>query len=618
MPGISLKCELSIKPTRADDEMVFSEALNSLIHNDNYKQEILLKKNRYLVGCTRYPEYPVRIFDTGKFWICIEGKIYGKPEFVLNNEINDLMNRIFSTRSVTEKDKKIIADWLLKTDGDFVIYAFNKQSKDFIIMNDVLGRLPLYYYWNNGAKIIVSRELKFISYLIDNTNDNDDKFDRMGIAQYLLFSYTIGKRTLFNNIYRLEPASLLKIYNENSEIKIDNLYRFNFEIKKYANNSIKKNAQQLVLLFSEACKNRANHNTKNIISLSGGSDSRAIAACFHKNKIAGYGATYNDTAWRSIVGSNSEAEIAEQLAKALNIEWENYDFIEPRANDIVMLLRIKNGLTYLAYSFLLPFLDKLKSKHRSTSVTFFTGFGGNTMFKNMVKKINNMNDLITIILQRRDFSLRDVATLVQIKESEIVHEIRNILFSYPEENLSQKRIHFVMYRISTNTFEVEDMIRFYLWEVSPFYSIPFFNYLMNCPDKNKSRGMLCREFLFMMSPSAAAIKNSNWGCSILSKKYKILQFILSFVLGHGIIRKIIKKIKDKKGYKNNSRIIQCMRDQINNCNDISNYLSRYQIEKILNKSSNYSQHGMDNLFTITSLMEKTLCGNNNTIQKYYD
>lgn len=71
------------------------------------------------------------------------------------------------------------------------------------------------------------------------------------------------------------------------------------------------------------------------------------------------------------------------------------------------------------------------------------------------------------------------------------------------------------------------------------------------------------------------------------------------------------------GYEENARVIQCMRDQLKNCDIISNYLSLKEIEKILNNCSNYKPTGIDNLFTIMSLMERTLCGYC-TIEKFYD
>ena len=61
MPGISLKCDLNkkIKGDANEKDEIFLKALNSIIHNDFYKQEILLTDDPYLVGCTKYPEYPV-------------------------------------------------------------------------------------------------------------------------------------------------------------------------------------------------------------------------------------------------------------------------------------------------------------------------------------------------------------------------------------------------------------------------------------------------------------------------------------------------------------------------------------------------------------------------------
>ena len=123
-----------------------------------------------------------------------------------------------------------------------------------------------------------------------------------------------------------------------------------------------------------------------------------------------------------------------------------------------------------------------------------------------------------------------------------------------------------------------------------------------------------------MSPLAAKIKSSNWGCSILSKKFKIVQYVLTLTWKYPMFKKFLKKFikgsRDVEGYKENAKIIQCMQDQLKNCDTISNYLSLKEIEKILNNSGNYRPTGIDNLFTVMSLMEGTLCGNC-TIEKFY-
>jgi asparagine synthase (glutamine-hydrolysing) len=625
LPGISLKCNLNSRNTNHDNtsDEIFLKASESVIHNSYYKREILLNQYPYSVICTRYLEYPIKILDNSGFWVCVEGKIYGKDQTTLENEINDLIEHIFNTETWIERDKQVIADWLFKTDGDFVIYALNKKTKDFFILNDLLGRLPLYYYIKDKSAIIVSREIQMMSSLIQSSGENTNKFDMMGIAQLLLFRHTLGKRTLLNNIYRMEPASLLRIYNSESKIELDNLYVFNFEKEKYSDESIKENVHTLVSLFSEACKNRVDYDAKNIISLSGGFDSRTIAASLHKNKIPHYAVTSTEPNWRPVVGNTSETEIAELLAKSLNIEWEDYGIMEPEAEHIVLLLRIKNGLTYLAHSFLPRFLQELKQKHASSRINFFTGHGGDVLFSDMSYNIKDLDSLIRVIFRNLGFfSLGEIAALTKIKESEIVNEIRNLLDSYPEENMGPKYVHYLLFEYNYKfSFEIEDINRSFFWTVSPFYSIPFFKYIIDCSDHNKSDYTLYREFLLAISPSAAAINNSNWGCSILSSRFKMQQYILSLLNKHRklrTLRKVVKKINNRKSlrYRHDSRIIRCIREQVDSCNAVSKYLSYEEIERILNNCDHYDHVAIDDLFTITSILENNLC-ESYTIKKYY-
>ena len=395
----------------------------------------------------------------------------------------------------------------------------------------------------------------------------------------------------------------------------DTIYRFNFEIKKYANASIEKNAGEFVSLFSEACRNRADYNAENIVSLSGGLDSRAVAACLHKNKIPCYAVTSTEPHWRPVEGSTSEVEIAEQIAMSLGMEWENYGVMKADAEDLIMMLKIKKGLTYLGHSFFLRFLEKLKKKYSLRPINFFTGRDGAVVFSDLSIIISNLQNLDSlargIIHLLGDLPLAEVAALVQIKESEIVDELLNILGLYPEQSLRQKLLHFLFFEDNAKfSFEIDDISRIYFWTVSPFNSLPFFKYIISCPDKQKSKYALYREFFFIMSPLVAEIKNSNWGCSISSNKFKIMQSIMSLHWKYPYLRKIIKKLKDKGSfypYKYDSTVIRCIRDQLDNCSGLSNYLSRIEVEKILNNSTDYSHYGFDNLLTVTSLIANTLC-----------
>lgn len=631
MPGISLfmshfGSELSAKKVEANIlEQNFLDAIESVKHDKTYTHEIILRKNSLLVACTGYSGYPITIFEDDEFWVCVEGKIYGKDDSQVKKEINKIVATTF-----TDKNDELIENWLLTTDGEFIIYAFNKRSKDFIVLNDALGRLPLYYYHDSeDTRIVISREIHLIATLIwDNQGDNNkkhDRFDRMAIADCLLLGLFLEGRTLLTNVYRLRPASLIRLYNNNTKIEVQNIYTFNFEQKKYVNRTVSNNTDKLVSLFSDACKNRADPNGNNVISTSGGFDSRAVVACFYNNNIPFSVATYVHPGWKASVGTLSDVEIAKQVANEFRSGYEDFGLVEPSAEDFLMLLKIKCGLNYLGYGYMIPILERLKRKYDS-AITFFTGDGGDKILRPLVfpkifpRTLRSMDELINCIRDfaaSRLFSVRDVAAITHVSEDQIIDRLRRILGSYPEKRLDQKLVHFILYDFTfSDLIESEDRNRAYVWSVSPYYSIPFFNYAMNCSDDNKAHMRLQREFLLTLSPTAAAIRNSDLDCSITSKKYKILQFVISLRRRYSFLKKMMDRIRWQKDYEDNSKEIHCLRDQISKSELIRNYFNEDKLKDILDKPNKYSPTGITALFTITSLMESLSCPQS-TLTKYY-
>jgi asparagine synthase (glutamine-hydrolysing) len=213
--------------------------------------------------------------------------------------------------------------------------------------------------------------------------------------------------------------------------------------------------------------------------------------------------------------------------------------------------------------------------------------------------------------------------LTNIKKSELKEEIKKILSTYPEKKPAQKLVHYLFFEVNAKfSFEIEDMSRFYFWTVCPFYSVPFFKYIFNCSDQAKEKLALYREFLLTISPKSAAISNSDWGCSITSMKFKIFQHVLYLSKNHRMVRNFLTKIFNKRSYKradnykSDSPIIKCITEQVNNCNSISNYLSLTTTKKILSNATEYTYEAIDNMLTITSLMEKSLC-NKSELNKYF-
>lgn len=606
MPGISLICDLKYG---LNQKKPIKSSLESLLHFDHYKYKHLLNNDFLFLGYTFYDGYPLSSFEDKKFVIYLEGYIYGKDYSVLKEELITLAKLIFLNPDAEDVKHGKIIKWLLDMAGEFVIFILHKTSNEVVIINDILGRLPVYYYTDNG-KLIISRELRFIVNQINSKN-----FDRMAIAQYLLFGYPLGKKTIFENIYRLEPATIINVRKQ--KISINNIYYFNFEEKKYNKNTIKENAGRLVDLFDEACKqiNSSIENCKKILSLSGGLDSRSVGACLKRNNVQFYGASFDLDKMKE-----ADIKVAEQLANIFDIDWKVFQLTTPTGKALLKLLKIKTGLNYLGMSFILQFFDKIREAY-SSNIVYFTGDGGDKVLAPLLpsKKLKNIEDLVDyIIMKNQIFSLDNVASLTQITKNKIIDELKNHVLFYPEKDWNQKYVHFLIYERGFKlNFEGEDRNRCYFWSIAPFYFTALFEYAMNCPDEQKSNYALYREFLLKLLPEASTIKNANWNLPITSKWLRI-RFLLS-----SMYQKLPRNFKEnlKRHFlhrnlylqKNNSNLINCLKEQIDNCEFINGYIPSINKDNFVN----YNKGQLENLFTITSCVEEIKCGQS-TIGKYHD
>ncbi|MDR4506264.1 MAG: asparagine synthase-related protein [Candidatus Scalindua sp.] len=601
MPGLSFLCDFRGDLTQ--NESMISKALDSMLHYGHYKKNLLLKEREFILASTFYEEYPIKAFESEEFLIYLEGKIYDMSESLLEGYLYTLARNVFQCQ---DKSNEQIRDWLLKTDGDFVVFILHKSSNEVAIVNDALGHLPLYCY-KTDDKLILSREIRFISKLI-----NKATFDRMAIAQYLLFSFTLGKRTLLENVFRVEPSTLVKINFRNSKIEIINIHRFNFEKKKYWKRKIKENVNQLAVIFDEACKNRTKlEGYKDVLSLSGGLDSRAVGASLKENNLLLYGATYLDL--ENI--HKKDAEVAEQIAKELNIDWTLFRINPPEGKDCLRLLKIKNGLNFLSMSYILPFLEDIKEKYGS-NVNLFTGDGGDRTITCMIpyNKLKSPKDLLNYIVSTNQiFTLDVVSNITRIQKSEIIDNIISHVLSYPEKDFNQKYVHFMIYENAINWVgEGADRNRFYFWTSAPLWSIHFFNYAMNCPDRQKLYYNLYRKFLYKLSPKVAAIEYPNWNAPAMSKRLIVKLFIISKLPRK--FKEVTKKwlATNASTYANDASIMKCLNDQLNSCDYFSEYLDS---SKIRSNAVNYNKRQIETLFTITSYIEECK-SNKSTIEKY--
>ncbi len=597
MPGISFIGDLT-GDLSGDDSAILS-ASDSLVHDERYERQVLLKDNFRYLGYTAYREYPIESIDVGNGVIYLEGRLYGGDHAVNERKLNALADSVFN---IGDRSEERIVEWLLNTDGDFVVILFHKKTGDVTIINDALGRLPLYCYRTND-KLILSRELRFVAKLMDRV-----RFDQMAIAQHLLIGYPLGKKTLLENVDRLAPATRIRVSIERAQIRVDNLHCFNFELKANDESSPEDTASELVALFSEACEARSVPGVQNVISLSGGFDSRSVAACFHKRRIPFRTATFLD----HLGIFTSDARIAGQLANSFNVEWELFRLSAPNRHDVLKLLRMKNGLHPLEMAFILPYLERIRNGFGS-KVLFITGDGGDKVLPDLQPpgRLAGLESLVDhLMFQNRKLPLDTVIALTGIPRADIIGELRHHVSAYPEETWGQKYVHFMITeRAYKWLFEGEDRNRCYFWSTTPFYGIRFFKYAMRCPDERKSYYGLYREFLRALSPAAAAIEHAGMAAPIASDKFRLACKALA-LLGERPERRrrVERAVGSTDGYGSDSMIMHCIRQQMAGGHPIFEYLSARSLRTMVEQCASHTIEAIETLFTITSTIEDLTTG----------
>jgi asparagine synthase (glutamine-hydrolysing) len=395
------------------------------------------------------------------------------------------------------------------------------------------------------------------------------------------------------------------------------LHTFNFESTQHADRTLGENAKELVALFRESCRHRADPTKTNVVSLSGGLDSRAVAAGLHEEGIPFFAATFLQYGRRS----SSDMDIAALLARSYKWEWQPYALDPPLGRHYLRLLRIKNGLNCLGMSFILPFFEQIREKY-PRNVTYFTGDGGDKVLPDLrpTKHFDRLEELADFILHmHRISSLKTVALLTQLDDSEIKQGLLASLTSYPERDLAQKYVHFMLYeRAMKWAFEGEDRNRFYFWSAAPFYAIRFFSYAMNCPSDQKHLYLLYRHFLRSLSGPAAEVLEARGWFPPASGLYGLKRIAKSFLAER--VPSAMKFELERlmfHSYDPQSAIVSCLRSQLENNEAITVHLSRGVLNKIIENCQNHSKLELENLFSVTSQIED-LEGKRSSIEQYLD
>jgi asparagine synthase (glutamine-hydrolysing) len=499
-----------------------STAQSLLLHGKHYRAHSVVAEPGIFLGWVAYDEYPIAVV-TGDSWVLyLEGRIYNRPVAAIHT---DLLALADAAGRRGDADAAV-ARFVHQNDGSYVVAAVCRERREVFVFSDLFCRLPLYYSVSDSG-LTVAREAKFVHALRPVP-----AFDRVGCAQFLAFGLPLGDRTVLEGVKSFPEAGLLRVDQSDGSLRwrLRSLHAWNLDDEDHAL-SMDRQAERFAEMFVTASRNWGSHphSRGNLVSLSGGHDSRAVAAGLVRAATKLVAVSYRDPNGKR----ENEVRCASLLAEALRIEWHRVDLPAPAAARYEELAWLKDGMNWTSMAFILTYLEHLASRW-GRDWTYLSGDGGDDCLKVTAprQRFNTVEDLSQYIAEwEHCIPPAQAEAILKLRPGTLYGELRGLLESYPERDLARRIKHFKIFERGRRCyFEGEDRTRFFLWQDSPFYSAPLFRQCMRVPDMHKRYNAFCRHALSALSPAAARVPVVSSGYPPASWSYALYHRVKETVL----------------------------------------------------------------------------------------
>ncbi|MSU54984.1 MAG: asparagine synthase (glutamine-hydrolyzing) [Candidatus Taylorbacteria bacterium] len=155
-----------------------------------------------------------------------------------------------------------------KLNGMFAIALWDITTNKLLLARDRLGKKPLYYALVDNTLIFGSEPKALLAH-----PSIKKELDIESLNLYLEYEFVPSPRSIYKNIFKLEPGSYLTYKNQNLEIKSF----WNLDFTKKTEQTEIENMKQLNSLIKEAVSIRLTSDVPLGVYLSGGLDSSIIA-----------------------------------------------------------------------------------------------------------------------------------------------------------------------------------------------------------------------------------------------------------------------------------------------------------------------------------------------------
>ncbi|MHA1342117.1 MAG: hypothetical protein ACTSO2_19275 [Promethearchaeota archaeon] len=271
------------------------------------------------------------------------------PGESIKNTISEIFND-FDESKISELKKELIGQFIIIVKKGIFIYVFG----------DVWQIRNIFYSKDFN---LISSSFSAIEEVLGTSSKDLDRNKILEFIALKQFSYPgwLGNKTLHSKVKFLRPYEYIKIDSSNHDINISKIY---FEIDNYKNKDIKKLSSDLINCLKAAIQNPYYRNEMIGVTLTGGFDSRLVAAISANYfKKASFRIATLDNNRNSL----KDAKIAKKIANITKIPLKLFNSI-PDEDLFRKFYFLSEGLSPLENSVTTPILIKNGS--------FSLGLGG--------------------------------------------------------------------------------------------------------------------------------------------------------------------------------------------------------------------------------------------------
>ena len=175
-------------------------------------------------------------------------------------------------------------DILPKINGQFCACVYDHKRSSTRLISDRYGTYPVYYTVNNN-RLLFATEVKAL--LKDNVKK---QIDFHAIAELFSFGHLFGAKTMFEHISLVPAGSIVHYDGRAIDITQYWTYPYSEDIYRKRTAARKEDLEfqeQLAQVLTLAAKRQSSHADQILLSLSGGIDSRYVAALYHHIGLRG-------------------------------------------------------------------------------------------------------------------------------------------------------------------------------------------------------------------------------------------------------------------------------------------------------------------------------------------